>query len=240
MIKTAKRIISYIHPIVLEHENGEIVPCVEVRANNGKFTLDGKSVNYSFGSLHKVFDKTFEYFNLHGKRIDSVLILGFGAGSVAQIITRKYNPDCKIIGVERDSVVLKHAAKYFRLDQYKNLSIVQEDAVEYVKTVNETYDLVVIDMFIENRVPVAAKQKEFLCAVKHLLKEDAMVFFNKITHDEETKAEAKKLALNMQTVFGRILKYKLMENGIENTMLVYNGALNPVLATKSRQLESAL
>ena len=60
MIRRAKKIISYVYPIVFEHEKGEIVPCVEVRANMGKLTLDGNHVNYSFGSLHTVFDKTFE------------------------------------------------------------------------------------------------------------------------------------------------------------------------------------
>lgn len=238
MIKRARKIISYIYPIVLEHEDGEIVPCVEVRVNNGKLTLDGISVNYSFGSLHRIFDKTFEYFNLRDKEIKSALILGFGAGSVAQIITKKYNPDCEIIGVERDGVILKHAEGYFNLDKYKNLTIIKEDAVEYVKTTDQKFDLIVIDLFVENRVPVAAKQKEFLKNVKRLLNEDSIVFFNKITHTEETKTELKKLATNMEKVFGRIFKYKLMEYGIENTMLIHNASLNPAIEAKSQTLKA--
>ena len=96
MIRRAKKIISYVYPIVFEHEKGEIVPCVEVRANMGKLTLDGNHVNYSFGSLYTVFDKTFEYFNLREKKINSALILGFGAGSVAKILSDKYNSNCQL------------------------------------------------------------------------------------------------------------------------------------------------
>lgn len=236
MLQKAKKIFSYVHPLIIEQGKGEVLKHIEVRIDRGKYTLDGNIVNYSFGSLYTLFDNAFNYFNLRRKEINSALILGFGAGSVADIITKKYNSECRIIGVEKDGKVLEYAYKYFNLINYNNLRIVKTDAIQYVKNCEDKYDLIVIDLFIENRVPVEAKQIEFLRNIKDILKPNSIVFFNKITHSTETKQEAKKLSANMQDVFGSVIEHKQKLNGVSNTIFVIDETYNTNPSKYNRNL----
>src|SRR6218665_1023439 len=108
-----KRLLSYIYPVTIEKKQGEYLPTIEINLRNGTFLVDGDKVNYSFGSLHHLFRKAFADFKLEDQTIEKVLILGFGAGSIANILHKELQINCSITGVEIDSVMLDLADKYF-------------------------------------------------------------------------------------------------------------------------------
>jgi len=103
---------------VVEQCVGEVSPYLEVNLINGKYSLDTSKVNYSYGSLYRIFDQTFLKFNLKAHEVKSVLVLGFGAGSVASLLAEKYCTGCEITGIERDQVVINLANKYFELNRF--------------------------------------------------------------------------------------------------------------------------
>ena len=205
----------------MEKSDGEILPYIEVVINNGKYEMNGSLVNYSYGSLHTLFDSVFDSYHITDKKIESALIFGFGAGNIASIITKSINPGCKITGIENDSKILEYANTYFNLKNFKNLDLVKEDAFKFAHECSAKFDLIVIDLFVENRVPIKAKQIEFLSELKKALRLNGSIFFNKITDTEETKGEGKKLMENMQHIFGPISQYKQVINGIENSIFVH-------------------
>jgi spermidine synthase len=221
MIVRAKKLVSYFYPIRLVKDKGEFVPYLEVVMNRGKYEMNGEKVNYSYGSLYTVFDNAFENFKLQNKSIDSALIFGFGAGSVADLIAHKINPACKITGIENDGTILANADAFFDLGKFKNLNLIKQDAFTYAADCHDKFDLIVVDLFVENRVPVHAKQLEFLLVLKSILNENGIVFFNKITNTKELKQEGLKLLDNMQKTFGSIQHHKEIVNGIENSVFVY-------------------
>lgn len=75
---------------------------------------------------------------------------------------------CPITGVELDGRVIDFAKKYFEIEKYANLKIVQADAFEYVQHCNEKYDLIVIDLFVGDTVPAAFSSEAFIQNLRKL------------------------------------------------------------------------
>jgi hypothetical protein len=53
---------------------------------NGKYSWNSKKTNYSHGSLHSLFKEIFRKSKLYWNEIYEVIILGFGTGSISEII----------------------------------------------------------------------------------------------------------------------------------------------------------
>ncbi len=228
MINLLKKITSYFCPIMIEQCTGIVSPYLEVNLENGKYMLDTAKVNYSYGSLHKIFDKTFHHFNLKAREVKNVLILGFGAGSVASLLAEKYCKGCKITGIEKDQIVIHLARKYFNLNRFKNLELICDDAYDYVQTHGKKFDVIIVDIYIDDQVPQCFHEKRFLKQLDRLLSEQGVLFFNKMANNPEQETEFKELKANLEEIFGSSLTYKLTRNSVDNYMLIHDRRNNVV------------
>lgn len=216
------RLLSYVTTVNIEKRTGENLPMLEVNIQNGKYVLDGEKVNYSYGALHDLFKASFKKYRIDEKSIKNVLILGFGAGSVASILTNEFKMNCKIKGVEKDPVVIQFAKKYFNSDNLKDTKIECADAFSYISKDEAFYDLIVIDIFVEDRVPMTFLMKEFISMVKQRLRTGGSVFFNKINDNEFQVDETNRLIQTMTNEFnGNIETFSFSKSGVSNCMLVY-------------------
>ena len=111
---------------------------------------DGNSIPNNFLSLSDsmLALRIFRIFSLDWTQINEVLILGFGAGSIAEIIA-SYKPKCAITGVEIDSKVIELGKKYFGNEQLKNNEIICSSADVFVKNTDKKFDLIIINIAIE-------------------------------------------------------------------------------------------
>ena len=220
------QISSYFYPVTIEKREGVHLPLLEVNLRNGKYLLDGKKVNYSFGSLHILFASAFEYHKIHQRDIKNVLILGFGAGSVAQILQKELLLNCKITGVEMDPVVLELANRYFDLKSLQNTQVVCDDALHFVTHDTNMYDLIVIDLFIERRVPKAFLSKYFIQRVKQRMNPGASIFYNRINDNTYQEEETKKLIETMNTILEDALEViSLNQKGANNSVIVHHASI---------------
>ncbi len=223
MINKLKSAISYLHPVVIKQCRGQVSSYLEISLENGRRTLNTSKVNYSYGSLHSLFDQTFKRFGLKKEDVKNVLILGFGGGSVASILKEKYNPDCSITGIEKDQAVIELTQSYFNLERFEDLEILCLDANEFVQSSKNLYDLIVVDLFVEDQVPKGFHRKEFLDRLNQLLQPHGTVFFNKIVGNSVQEGEMDELFENMKIIFGEVYMYRTTLNGIENYMLIHDG-----------------
>src|SRR5260221_3814035 len=87
------------------------------------------------------------------------LLLGLGAGTVAQLLARRC-PDTALVGVERDPEVLVVAREAFALDGLARLEVVEADAftwvAEHALSVPGTFDLICLDLFEAGRLAPGA------------------------------------------------------------------------------------
>lgn len=235
----SKRFFSYFFPVNIEKRIGTDLPSLEINYFKGKYTLDGEKVNYSFGSLYRIFLASFKHYKINENPINDVLILGFGAGSVAHILQNDFKLDCHITGLEIDPVVLELGHKYFHTNSYKNTEIICADAFDFIQKDTKMYDLIVIDLFIETRVPVQFLKPEFIHLVKNRIRNGGYLFFNKTSENQFHKHETLHLKDNMIKIFKHeIDTLNIKSVGCKNSVLVYHNEKinNPVYVTKSHDM----
>jgi spermidine synthase len=106
-----------------------------------------------------------------------VLILGLGAGTIAHLLVNRFGP-IPIVGVERDPEVLALARTHFGLDEHPSLTLVLQDAFEYVASCERRFGLVCVDLYDGLTLARGTTSKPFLRGVSRLLSPVGVAHFN--------------------------------------------------------------
>lgn len=220
MLRFLRYLYSYFNEIIIEKSHSKFNPCLEVSYVNGKLVLNTRNSNYSFGSLHRVFQKVFKKINIQDHEIKDVLILGFGAGSVASILLEEYNIDCKITGVEIDPRIIKIANDHFALAKHPLVRIIKQDAVDFISENNDKYDLVVVDVYIDNDVPEDCETDSFIKNLGKIMSNNSILVFNKLVYDENVERSAYDLHEKFESLLGKTEIYKIRDRWL-NRIFVY-------------------
>jgi spermidine synthase len=213
-----KLLLSYITGILVEKQPSQISGQLEVWLQNGRYVLHSLYANYSFDTLHRAFRHTFTKIHLQKKNPRTVLILGFGAGSVASILHREWKQRPHITGVELDETVIQLAHKYFRAGEYANLQIIHGNAVEFVQACHEVYELVVSDVFVHTEVPAAALDRDYLLGLVRLTSAGGTGIINLITETPLQQERAARVHAVLQQHVSRVQRIAASD---VNTMLVW-------------------
>ena len=169
--------LSFLFDAHIESRSSKFNEVLDVKYYEGSYLLDAKTANFSFGTLHRVFQLVFDKINVQSRPVESALILGYGCGSITELLRERLTIK-RIVGVEIDAEVIDIARIYFDLDSMANVSIVEMDAEEYVKKGEEKFDLVAVDLFDDDKVPIQFYSSSFLNRLKQTLKSDGILVFN--------------------------------------------------------------
>jgi spermidine synthase len=205
-----QKYLSYVYRIVVEKTASDFNPELIVAIQEGKYVLNAKNANYSFATLHRVFQKALKKVDLNNA--NSILILGCGAGSIPKIIYKELNLNPKIDAIEIDKKVIELGVKYFGLDQYPNLNVVNDDAKSYVQTTNNRYDLVLVDLFKGIDVPSEFLSQHFFEQLKSILNENGELLLNYVAYNHETKEKVNEIEIELNKTFSRDNKLYRFEN----------------------------
>ncbi len=200
-MKSLHKYLSYIVRFVVEESSSIHNDKLIVAIQDGKYVLNSQNANYSFGSLHRVFQKAFKIIRLKERNFSSCLLLGGGAGSIPSILYKELGLNISTTVVEIDKEVIRLGKKYFKLGDYPNLTIINEDAFVFVSNTTETYDLIAIDIFKDVMVPERFISFVFFDNIKKRLTPNGVVIFNFVSFDFETKQQIKKIEQLLTTVF---------------------------------------
>gem|GEM_PF-265847 len=211
---------SFIMGRVVEQTQSEINPCLEIAHRNGKYMLKSEKAIYSYGTHQKVFEAEFRRIKLKERKTDDVLILGFGAGSIASSLLIKYKMKCNITGVEKDSQVIDLGRKYFDIHKFPNTEIFCADAYDFMMDNHKLFDLIIVDVYLDKLVPEKIETEKFICQLKNSLKNKGLVIFNKLIFDKESEKSSKKLYDTFSRVMGRV-EYHKIQKQYTNLMLVH-------------------
>jgi len=149
---------------------------LEITWINGKKVLDSRNANYSFGTLQKILETGLA--EIHINRVNSILVLGVGGGSVIDSLLRKFQFKGIIHGVEIDGKVLEIAEKEFNITNSEKVSLYQEDAFAFVRQSYLSYDLIIVDVFIDDQVPSQFYSSEFCLQLVRILNPQGAIIFN--------------------------------------------------------------
>jgi len=209
-----KFVFSFIYPVTIEKTSSKINPVLEVRIENGKYVLNALHANYSYGTLHQIFLKAFQRIGLNDRQIKNVLLLGFGAGSVPHLLAQEFKIDCKITAVEIDDKVIEIAKKYFNIQRFENLDLIIADAFEFVNHCNFKFDLIVVDIFINDKVPAEFESQQFLLALKKLMSDSSLLLFNKIVQSENGEEPFRRFLKNFKDIFPETETMEILGNRV--------------------------
>jgi len=185
------KLLSYVSGTLVEKRSSAISGELEVWFQNGRYVLHSPDANYSFDTLHRVFQKAFKKLSVRKLNPERVLILGFGAGSIAGILYDEMKLKPRITGIELDPEVVSLAKKYFQLERFTHLDLVITDAAQFVQSFNLTVNLVVSDVFIDKIIPEHVLSEAYIQNLVRLTAKGGLGVINMIT---ETKAQRGQLA----------------------------------------------
>ncbi|WP_299212545.1 fused MFS/spermidine synthase [uncultured Aquimarina sp.] len=170
-----KKIVSYVWPFTKKIQS-KINGTLEITWMNGKKVLDSETANYSYGSLQRILDYGLSKIYFDSK--SSVLLLGMGGGSVIDTLRNRYKHSGHITTVEIDPIIIQLAKDEFDITENKDLTIISEDAHRFVINCKNSFDLIIIDLFIDLKVPIKFYQISFWDQLIELIKPKGNVLFN--------------------------------------------------------------
>lgn len=202
---------SFVGEEVLEKSHSPYNELLEVSYYKGKKVLNTQSVNYSYGSLDRVFRVAFSHLHLQRREIREVLLLGLGGGNIIHILKEQF-PDSFIRAVEIDAEVVRLGRNHFGFDDYTNVEIVIDNAFSHVKFETDRYDLVIIDLFIDAEVPREAEEEGFLKRLLQLLRPEGMLMYNRLLHTPELRELTEAFTRKMQRIVPGTQYFKADQN----------------------------
>ncbi len=124
------------------------------------------------------------------EKVDSVLLLGLGLGSVPWMLERNFALSFRYTAVEIDEAVVYLAWKYALRHLASPMEVVQADARAFVLQDTSEYDLVVMDVFRDAVIPSEFQQLSFLEGLKSRLSPNGILLFNYLAQTPEDRLQA--------------------------------------------------
>ena len=159
------------------------------------------------------FDTDFEYPQyLHlalalNPTASRTLVIGLGGGTVVKQMWSAY-PDMRIDAVEIDLAVVDVARRYFELPDDERVRVFVGDGREFIETTSETYDIVIVDAYDDDRIPYHLTTRQFLEAVRARLAPDGVAAYNVIgSLDGDWSKPFRSLHRTMGMVWRRVVVF---------------------------------
>lgn len=222
-----KRFISFFNEIHIESAPSEHNPHLYVSLSRGRYQLCTANAVYSFEDLYDNFALAFAKMDLENLPIKKVLILGFGLGSIPQILEQLFKKDYEYTAVEIDESVLYLANKYTLPAIKSSIEIICADAFSYIQQSTEKFDMIAMDVFLDDIIPPAFQEASLLKKLQNMLTPKGVLLYNCLAFN---KSDLKKT----NTFYKKTFK-KIFPNG---TYLNVNG--NWILLNSKNCLKSQL
>jgi len=180
-----KVILSYLFELPVEFIGSGVHQSLTVTLSKGRYQLSTPHAIYSYGDLYENFVKVFEH--LDWKRVygDQVLLLGLGLGSIPYMLERKFEKSFDYAAVEIDAQVIRLAQKYVLRDLASQVSVWQADASEFMQMTEQQWDLICVDIFVDDVIPAAVMRREFLEDLKLSLGDSGLLLYNCLARSAE-------------------------------------------------------
>jgi predicted membrane-bound spermidine synthase len=166
-------------------------------------------------------------------RVDSALLIGLAGGTAARELTAAY-PSIEVVGVEIDAKIVEVGREYFELDQ-PNIDVVTADGRYYLKTTDQTFDLVGVDAYRQPYIPFHLTTRQFFQEISEHLTDDGVVVIN-VGRTETDYRLVDAIASTMNAVYPDVFAIEV--DGYHNTILV--GTQRPATLAQFSQSSSLL
>jgi SAM-dependent methyltransferase len=174
-----QRLLSYVMEVPVITVEGEYNPTLRVSLVQNRFQLSTEHAIYSFDDYYLNFSRAFKKIDLPADGAE-MLLLGLGLGSVPYILEKQYNRKYHTTAVELDEAVIALASAFTFPRLSTRIEVVHADAEVYIQNVQRSFDLIVVDLFLDDVIPPYFEQKEGLQQLRKLLKPAGLILINRL------------------------------------------------------------
>lgn len=182
---------SYLTELIIEEGASDLNPDLQLGFKKGRYCLSTPNAIYSYADLYDNFSKSFHHLNIKEKDIREVLVLGFGLCSIPYMLEKKFGKNCRYTGVEADELIAYWASTYVMDELASPVQMNIVDASYFVESCEQKFDLIAMDIFIDNEIPSEFEEVHFLQNLKELLNGQGILMYNRLclTPADRTKSE---------------------------------------------------
>jgi len=209
--------LSYVYELHIESTSSEYNPHLYVSLNRGRYQLCTANAVYSHEDLYDNFSSAFRQIKLDQLDIKKVLVLGLGLGSIPQMLEKVFQKNYQYTAIEIDEEVLYLANKYILKDLDSRMNFICTDALAFVHQSTETFDMITVDVFLDDEIPEDFQSIDFLEQVKNLLNPQGIVLYNCLAHTAKDRKLSKAF---YDEKFSQVFQDSKMLNVKDNWMLV--------------------
>jgi spermidine synthase len=185
-----QRIGSYLSEITLERSGSLHNEHLEVILKNGRYQLCTENAIYSYDDRYDNFRSAFAKTHIGQRNIKDSLLLGLGLGSIPYLLEHTFDCHFPLTAVEIDEEVIYLAEKYVLKDLQLPIQSICTDALHFLQVDQNEYDLICMDVFKDDFIPEAFRQKEFLEDIQRRLRPDGIFLYNHLSVTDKDQQEA--------------------------------------------------
>lgn len=190
---------SYFFEIPIEKVHSKYSGDIEILFHKNSYKLSTNNTIYSFGEYYTSFQKVFEKYNLNHFNCTDVLILGIGLGSIVNLLEKNKTIQT-ITAIDIDEIIINLCKKY--LNTKHEINYIQQDAYDFVINCNQKFQLVLVDLFINEKTPTQFLTVDFLTALKNITKKNNIcIVFSKLALNPNQQKENEHFEQNFKQVF---------------------------------------
>jgi spermidine synthase len=187
MVSRWKKWLSYLFELHVESAPSTHNPHLYVSLKQGRYQLSTANAIYSHEDLYTNFLQAFRRIRLDELPIEEVLVLGLGLGSVPYMLEHTLGKRYYYTAVEIDENVIDLANRYCLSQLDSPIITICADAYAFLLQNKQQYDLICMDIFLDDVVPPLFESPEFLEALRDSLTPQGLLLYNRLARTPEDR-----------------------------------------------------
>jgi len=186
-----KYLLSHFFDVPVDGGNTPHNSGLKLSVSKGRLCLSTPNAVYSYGDLYRNYFNTFKRLMLDKMPVQEVLLLGLGMGSIPFMLEKNFGRKYRYTAVELDEVIAGWAMQYALPRLSSPVTIYTADAHQFVMSTTQKFDLIAVDVFLDEEVPEIFDDVDFAGRLKELLREDGLVIWNRLADKPNFKQRTK-------------------------------------------------
>ncbi len=200
-----KRFLSYFFEIDIEEIDSDDDEVLKLSISLGVLKLSTTDAIYSFGKYYSSYAKALKHSFIAKRHFENVLLLGFGIGSILDLMSRNEVGYSNVFGVDNDKRTAYLFNKYLNYDAQK-IKLFIDDGANYLENTDEVFDLICMDIFVNDFTPDSFKQNQFLQLLNKKLSKEGIVLFSQLNRNEDEALNNNAFLEKLNDVFSDVQK----------------------------------